>query len=169
MDKDKEKQLLGGYDLPEVETTDVEVADDPKQKKVPFHELAPLAKIRIAAESNGVIIKDPDPSCRKGCHGRGYISTSVMKTSSAEKGEEVYELPNPCKCIFRKNDIPKMFTGNILLNRKLRRKHDKIEFRDNLAKKKEVEIEKEKKRLLQLHREKNKKKRKALKKQKRRK
>lgn len=50
-------------------------------------ELNPLEKIKFAAERFGVILNDPNPSCKK-CFGRGYIGIDT-KT----------QIPVACACI----------------------------------------------------------------------
>lgn len=161
-----EKKMLGGdYDLPEVIETDVEVPVDPNQKRVSFHDLEPLKKIAIAARSQGVSIKEPDPNCN-GCHGTGYISTQTFKTSGSD-GEETYELPQPCKCVFHKQDLPKMFKGSISLGSKARRKYEKRERISKRKKEMKNSLQEQTQKLKSIKKSKQKKKKKLTKKQKR--
>jgi len=130
---------------PKPEEDFVQIESDGKS----FSELTNYEKIKMAAAQNGVSIKDPNPSCNK-CNGTGIvsirtISTEIPITSGDTSATETVseELPNPCRCIFKKEDLGKMFTGKVLLSRKLDRiqyKQRRQEQRDNNPKlKKEKE------------------------------
>ena len=52
-----------------------------------LNSMEPLDRIKAACAQAHIILKDPDPNCKK-CFGRGYISVK-------ESGE-----PIPCSCIY---------------------------------------------------------------------
>jgi hypothetical protein len=115
-----------GYELPKVEATEVVVTEKKTTKDtVSFSDLPNLEKIKIAAEQNGVTILEPKKNC-KYCNGLGYVS---VKNFSSSKDESI-EMPNPCRCIFAKEDLAKMFTGRIRLGRSERRKHESREAKE---------------------------------------
>lgn len=125
VEENKKDIDMEGYDLPEVETTEIDVtSQEGKEEKVPFNDLPHLEKIRIVSEQHGVKISKPKKSCNH-CYGRGYISVKTLATS--DKEEEAIEMPNPCKCIFKKEDRGQMFTGNIILGRSGIRKQEKFD------------------------------------------
>lgn len=163
-EKEQEVISVGEYKLPVIDPVEVEVPTDPNKPKIPFNKLSPLEKIRMAAAQNGIItLSAGKPSC-KSCYGRGYVSQTVLKvpegTSSTDDmtvdDEGKVRLPNPCKCIFYKKDLPKVFTGNVALSRVLRRRLEKRTeiktSRDNVKKK----ILEDKDRLLSLKKKKKK-------------
>jgi len=125
-DPEKKDDLLrSDYSLdPVEEQIDVQV---PEGQEGEFFDLPHLEKIKLAAQQHGVSLKDPDKDCNK-CHGRGYVSVRSF-TISADDKEVTREIPNPCKCVFEKHDLPKMFTGMISLGRKERHRNDKRERR----------------------------------------
>ena len=66
---------------------------DEEEKELTREELnamEPLDRIKAACERAHIILKDPDPECKK-CFGRGYIAVK-------ESGE-----PIPCDCIYNKD------------------------------------------------------------------
>ena len=172
-DKDKEQEIkekevidVDGYELEVAEPVEVELPAEETKKRIPFKLLSPLQKIQMVAAQQGIETLSAAPSCKK-CYGRGYISETVIPVPqelSASREAEMDEdgqvhLPNPCKCIFKKEDRPKMFRGTINLNRKLQRKYEKRQS-DELSKtkvnavtfteEKLAEIKKKKKRLKKL-------------------
>jgi hypothetical protein len=113
--------------IPEIVEEDVKLKTDGRN----FSELSAYEKIKFASAQNGVGIKKPKSSC-KYCNGTGVIShrtitTDMPVTSGDTSGtEEISEsIPNPCRCIFNKDDLPKMFTGRVPISRKLERKQEK--------------------------------------------
>lgn len=109
--------------VPDIVEEDVKVQTDGRK----FSELSAFEKIKFASAQNGVEVKKPQSSCKK-CHGSGVISTRIIKTevpitSGDTSGTEMIseELPNPCRCIFRKEDLHKMFTGKVPLSKKMER------------------------------------------------
>lgn len=149
------------YIIPESPVEEIEIPQQPIQEvhNEKWDSLTPLEKIRIASSQNGVTIKEPDKSC-KYCYGKGYIATKTLEQDDESK----VELPVPCRCIFHKQDIPKMFTGLKNLNRVDRRKNDLIEQKKSSIKKLEEikkikleKIKKEKKTKKKLHKKFNKK------------
>lgn len=107
---------------PDVVEEDIKVATDGKK----FSELSPFEKIRLASAQQGIIVKQPNSSCKK-CNGTGYTSTITYETSSIPE-DSIYtsaenvsaiptsayevkkeEIPNPCKCIYKKEDVQKAF------------------------------------------------------------
>ena len=149
--------------LPEVVEEDLEVQGGGGEE-VNFSELPHLEKIRMASQQQGVRILEPNKSCKK-CYGRGYISvktynTPVLGTSGISTGEyKTEELPNPCKCIYRKEDMGKMFVGHPNMN-----KREIEKFQSKLKKKQKKmspQMLAEKKRILDKKKEKKKKKRKG--------
>jgi hypothetical protein len=130
------------YDLPKDVVEEVPVQGDDRK----FSELSHYEKIKLAASQNGVDVLKPKSSC-KHCLGRGYISIKNVSTPSLPTSSEyktsstplsaiptsafeiiTEELPNPCRCIFRKEDQHKMFTGNVTLGRKQYRKYKDKDF-----------------------------------------
>lgn len=124
------------YDSPTPIQEDVAVEGNANEEEKKFSELSNYEKIKMASLQHGVVVKPPNPSC-KHCYGRGYISTITLTapveptsggdTSAVELITE--ELPNPCKCIYRKEDRHKMFTGNISLGSKQARKYESRKFK----------------------------------------
>ena len=118
------EQSTETVEVPEVEE-DVQLQGDGRK----FSELSHLEKIRMASSQHGVQILNPKPSC-KWCHGSGIVSTrtisSVVPNESTSAMEVVKEeMPNPCKCLFRKEDRHKMFTGSQPMTTKLEKEEDK--------------------------------------------
>lgn len=110
---------VGNLPLPEVREEELELPDDGKK----FDDLTHYEKIKMASQSHGVTVKEPKKDC-KSCYGRGYISTRtvstpVVGTSGLPTGEiNTQILPNPCKCMFKKEDIPKMFVNENKMTKK---------------------------------------------------
>jgi hypothetical protein len=113
---------------PEIVEENVKVQTDGRN----FSDLSNYEKIKFAAAQNGVVVKKPNTTC-KHCYGTGVISTKKVidpayglsgtsgDTSGIDVDSLIEEIPNPCRCIFHKADIPKMFTGKVPLTRKLER------------------------------------------------
>jgi len=134
-----------------------------------FNELSSYEKIKFAASQNGVAVKKPNSTCNN-CNGTGVVShrnittdvptvnsdgTSAMETVSEQ-------IPNPCRCIFDKKDLPKMFTGKVPVTRKLERANEKRNRKLLLMCSKDIILEKE--RLLEKRKAKKKAKKKMRKK-----
>jgi hypothetical protein len=140
-------------DLPETNLLDLpspEIVEENVKLKTDgrnFSELSSFEKVKFAASQNGVAVEEPKSSC-KYCHGTGIVSTKKIKTetpisSGDTSGTEIIEeLPNPCRCIFKKEDLPKMFTGKILMSRKLERSQNKDFQKKNLKKSSTFKLEK---------------------------
>jgi hypothetical protein len=144
----EEKSKIGIYDSPDQDAVEIEMPNTTKEETIPFNQLPMLERIKIAASQNDVGILEPKSNC-KNCYGRGYISTTTIEITSGA-GENM-ALPNPCTCIFNKQDIPKMFPGNVFRNGKQNRKYEKrlmrlhISQRDDMQDLKTLNLEKLKK------------------------
>ena len=124
-EEDEETELpnssLNNIPIPNVVEENVQLKTDGK----PFNELSNYEKIKFASAQNGVEVLEPKKSC-KHCHGTGVISTRQIKdpTYGLTSGNEgtsglIEEIPNPCRCLFKKQDLPKMFTGKVRLTTKM--------------------------------------------------
>jgi excinuclease UvrABC ATPase subunit len=118
------EESIDKIDVPEV-LEEVQIKGDGRK----FSELSNLEKIRMASAQHGVQILEPKSSC-KSCYGSGIVSTRIISsmipnesTSAMEKVSE--EIPNPCKCLFKKEDRHKMFNGLRYMTRKLEKEEDK--------------------------------------------
>ena len=114
---------IGNIPAPEIVEEDVKVQTDGRN----FSELSSYEKIKFAAAQNGVVVKKPNTTCNH-CHGTGVVSirtieTEVPTSSGDTSGTEMIseEIPNPCRCIFKKEDMYKMFTGRVPITRQLER------------------------------------------------
>ena len=114
------------YEMPGDIVEEVELPQQQTEKNIKWDELPPLEKIKIASNQNQVAIKEPDKNCKR-CFGRGYIGIRSLP----KKDDEKVELPIPCRCIFNKEDLPKMFTGLIRLGSKERKKQERTERKQN--------------------------------------
>lgn len=99
------------YDLPIGEEVTVDVIND---KIVDKKVLTPFEKIQNASKEQGIDILEPNPNCKK-CYGRGYVSINV-KT----------QLPNPCMCIFTKEQKKSLNLVKPQKNRAERRKEERF-------------------------------------------
>lgn len=116
-------------DLPQPEPVEEKVKIQTDGK--PFNELSNLEKIKFASAQNGVETLEPNKSCKK-CHGTGIVSVRQIEdpTYGLTSGTEgtsglIEEIPNPCRCIFKKHDIPKMFTGKVPLTTQMQKLQEK--------------------------------------------
>lgn len=113
--------------IPNIVEEKVQIQTDGK----PFNQLSNLEKIKFASAEMGVEILEPKKSC-KHCFGTGIISVRkfedpTYKLTSGTTGTSglIEEIPNPCRCIFKKQDLSKMFTGKVSLTTKL----EKIQYK----------------------------------------
>ena len=124
MKPEKKKQddlLRTNYDLDEkVEDLEVKV---PIEQEESFAKLSHLEKIKMIATQKGVSASEPNKKCKK-CYGRGYVSVSTSVVKVEGEDDIVQETPNVCKCMFSKDDLPKVFSGKVLLGRDARRRHE---------------------------------------------
>jgi len=97
------------YNLPDGDSVVVDAAND---KIIDMSNMSEFDKIQLAAKEHGVKINSPKPNCKK-CYGRGYVSVDTKS-----------KLPNPCTCIFNKEERKVMSSQLLPKNRKQRRKQE---------------------------------------------
>lgn len=93
------------YDLPKGQEVVVDAAND----KIIDRELTPYDKIKAVATEQGIKISEPDPKCKQ-CYGRGYLSL-----------ESKTQMPNPCMCIFEREQRDMINGAPLKKNREQRR------------------------------------------------
>jgi len=93
-------ELYGqSYDLPENRTV---IIDESKGEIIERSELTVFQNMKLIAEQNGYVIKDPKTGCKK-CYGRGYIGKD-FKT----------QMPIPCNCIYPARTDNEQTSENIM-------------------------------------------------------
>lgn len=122
------------YELPSGQEIIVDAAND----KIIDRELTPYDKIKAVAAEQGIKISKPDQNCKR-CYGRGYISV-----------ESKTQMPNPCMCIFEKEQRDMINGVSLKKNREQMRLQEKelrkhiTSFRNKKGKK-QIAISKRKK------------------------
>lgn len=85
-----------------------------------LNKLEPLDRIKAIGKEFGLVVKDPDPNCKK-CFGRGYLAVK-------ENGEVI-----PCECV---NDIVNdlKLAGQNRITGLPRNREERRKFRKNMRK-----------------------------------